>query len=173
MGDETLIISWIYRLVKTDAKPLLLIAMGIVILFLIIDFRNIKDVLLLATALTAGMLGFVAIAYIAGMEINMFNMIVFPSVIGIGIDNAVHILHRYRQEGPGSIIFVLKNTGMAALLASSTTAIGFGSSIIAHNLGLKSMGIMAIIGIGTTFFAAVLFMPALLTIIETLKNKNN
>ncbi len=170
MGDETLIVSWIYRMVKKDAAPLFFISIFVVIVFLIIDFRNIKDLILLLTSLTGGMFAFIAIAYFAGININMFNMIVFPSVIGIGIDNAVHILHRYKHEGRGSIVFVLKNTGTAALLASTTTAVGFGSSIIAHNLGLKSMGIMAIIGISSTFFAAVLFLPAILTIVEKIKS---
>jgi predicted RND superfamily exporter protein len=116
------------------------------------------------------MLTFVGIAHLLSMEINMFNMIVLPSIIGIGIDNAVHIFHRYKEEGKGSIMFVVKNTGAAALLASLTTAVGFGSSLISHNVGLKTMGSLAIVGIGSTFAAAVIFFPALLTILERITN---
>ncbi|MBN2802469.1 MAG: MMPL family transporter [Deltaproteobacteria bacterium] len=171
MGDETLIISWVYKMVKKDAAPLLMISIIVVLIFLIIDFKNVKDIILLILTLFAGMLIFIGVAYFSGLDVNMFNMIVFPSVIGIGIDNAVHILHRYKLEGKGSILFVLKNTGIAALLASFTTAVGFGSSMIAHNLGLKSMGVMAVIGITSTLFAAILVLPSILTLLEKHKIK--
>jgi predicted RND superfamily exporter protein len=170
MADETLIVAWIYEMIKKDGIPLLSLAAIIVIIFLAIDFKRPKDVLLLIFSLTVGMLTFVGIAHLLSMEINMFNMIVLPSIIGIGIDNAVHIFHRYKEEGKGSIMFVVKNTGAAALLASLTTAVGFGSSLISHNVGLKTMGSLAIVGIGSTFAAAVIFFPALLTILERITN---
>lgn len=165
-ADETLIISWVYEVVKADGVPMLVLASLVVLILLTLDFRNAKDVVLLVTTLAAGMLIFVGLLHVLEIDLNMFNMVVIPSVIGIGIDNAVHILHRYRQEGPGSIPFVLKHTGAAALLASITTAVGFGASIVAHNLGLKSLGFTAMLGIGVTFISAVFLLPSLLTLIE-------
>jgi len=96
----------------------------------------------------------------------MFNMVVIPSVIGIGIDNAVHIFHRYKHEGRGSIRLVIRTTGRAAFLASFTTAVGFGSSMISHNLGLRSMGFLAVIGIIATFLSATVFFPGMITLLE-------
>ena len=170
-ADETLIISWVYRIVKGDGIPMLVLASIVVLLLLIIDFRKPLDVTLLVIPLAVGMLSFVGLLKLMGIHFNMFNVVVLPSVIGIGIDNAVHILHRYRSEGPGSIIFVLRNTGAAAFLASTTTAIGFGTTIVAHNLGLKSLGYTAMIGIGITFISAVFFLPSLLSLIEAGRNR--
>jgi predicted RND superfamily exporter protein len=96
----------------------------------------------------------------------MFNMVVIPSIIGIGIDNAVHIYHRYRREGPGSVLAVVRKTGAAVSLASITTAVGFGSSLISHHAGLRSLGLLAVIGIGSTLLSAVVFFPALLVLLE-------
>jgi predicted RND superfamily exporter protein len=101
-----------------------------------------------------------------GIEINMFNLIVIPSVIGIGIDNALHIYHRYLERGPGSLRFVLRHTGAAALLASLTTGVGFGSSLVSHHLGLRCLGTLAIIGISFTLISATVFFPALLALLE-------
>lgn len=171
-ADETLIISWVYRVVKADGAPLLVVAAAVVLLFLILDFRTPKDVMLLVIPLAVGMLVFVAMLKLLNIDFNMFNMVVIPSVIGIGIDNAVHILHRYKKEGAGSVLFVLKNTGAAALLASVTTAVGFGASIIAHNRGLQSLGYTAMLGIGVTFIAAVFLLPCILSLLE-LSGKNS
>ncbi|MBN2340141.1 MAG: MMPL family transporter [Deltaproteobacteria bacterium] len=165
-ADETLIISWVYRVVKADGTPLLILAAGVVLFLLIVDFRNAKDVILLMIPLAIGMLSFAALLRILRIDFNMFNMVVIPSVIGIGIDNAVHILHRYKKEGPGSVVFVLKHTGAAALLASVTTAVGFGASVVAHNLGLQSLGYTAMLGIGITFIAAVFLLPCILSALE-------
>jgi len=98
--------------------------------------------------------------------VNTFNLIVLPSLIGIGVDNAVHIWHRYREEGPGSLELVLRRTGAAAALASVTTAVGFGSSLLSHHVGLRTMGWLAILGIACTFVSATLFFPALLSLLE-------
>ncbi|MBN2530164.1 MAG: MMPL family transporter [Deltaproteobacteria bacterium] len=171
-ADETLIISWVYEVVKADGAPMLLLASIVVLLLLILDFRKAKDVVLLVVPLTVGMLGFIAVLRLLHIDFNMFNVVVIPSVIGIGIDNAVHILHRYRAEGRGSILFVLKNTGAAAFLASITTAIGFGTTVVAHNLGLKSLGVTAMVGIGMTFVGAVIFLPAILSLVELLHKKH-
>ncbi len=166
MADETLIIAWIYRLIQKDGLRLLVVAAVIVFLLLLVDLRSGREALLVITPLLVGMLLFTGIMWLWSLELNMFNVIVVPSIIGIGIDNCVHIYHRYKDEGRGSIVFVLRRTGVAALLASTTTAVGFGSSLVSRHVGLQTLGILAIIGIASTFVAATVFFPALITLVE-------
>jgi predicted RND superfamily exporter protein len=165
-ADETLILAWIYRLIQADGIPLLSLAAAVVLLLLALDFRSVRRTALVAFPLIVGMGLFACIVHLWKLELNMFNLIVVPSLIGIGIDNAVHIYHRYREEGVGSAAIVMRTTGVAALLASLTTAVGFGSSLVSHHLGLKSMGLLAIIGISATFIASTIFFPCLLTLLE-------
>lgn len=172
VGDETLILAWVTRLVLEDGPRLLLLAVGVVIGFLLIDFRSGKKTALVFLPLAVGMFGFIAMMRLGGIELNMFNLIVLPSVIGIGIDNAVHIYHRYASEGPGSAPLVVKQTGVAAFIASSTTAVGFGSSLISHHTGLQQLGATALIGIAMTFIAAVIFFPCALVLIEKYKTRD-
>ena len=166
LADETLIIAWVYRIIQADGPRLLLLASMVVICFLLVDFRSLRVTALVAFPLGVGMLVFVGLLRATGMEINMFNLIVLPSLIGIGIDNAVHIFHRYREEGTGSLALVVRRTGVAAFLASVTTAVGFGSSLVSHHVGLRTMGWVAILGIGCTFVTATLFFPAFLSLRE-------
>ncbi len=166
LADETLIIAWVYRIIRSDGPRLMLLASFVVLCVLLLDFRSLRVAALVAFPLGVGMLSFVGLLGALGFELNMFNLIVLPSLIGIGIDNAVHIFHRYREEGPGSLAKVVRSTGVAALLASLTTAAGFGSSLVSHHVGLRSMGWLAILGIGSTFVAATLFFPAFLSLRE-------
>lgn len=140
LADEPLIIGWIYRLVASDGPWLLTLAAAVVFLMLLLDLRSLRRALLVVTPMAVGVALLEAVMFRAGLELNMFNMVVVPSVLGIGIDNAVHIYHRYRSEAPGSIRLVVRQTGMAATLASVTTAVGFGSSLISDHVGLRSLG---------------------------------
>jgi predicted RND superfamily exporter protein len=166
MVEETLIVAWVSRMVRQEAPELVLISSLVVFLLLLIDLRRVGRSLLVATPLVAGMLCFAALMKVTGQNLNLFNIVVVPSIIGIGIDNSVHIYHRYRAEGRGSILTVVRLTGMATLLASLTTAVGFGSALVSHHLGLRTMGLLAASGISTTFVTATIFFPCLLVLVE-------
>lgn len=165
-ADESLMLSWIYKTILKDGMPLLAVAAAVVFVFLLLDFRRLRPTLLITVTLSCGMALFVGIIHALGLDLNMFNMIVLPSIIGIGVDNAVHIYHRYIKEGPGSVKKVIRTTGVAAFLASTTTAVGFGTGVIAHNVGLQTLGAMAVLGIMSVFFASTLFFPCFLTLLE-------
>ena len=114
-----------------------------------------------------GLTSMVGVMVLFEIPLNLFNAVVLPSVLGIGIDNAVHLMHTYRARGEGSIPKAVATTGRAALLSSATTAIGCGSAIVAHHLGLHQMGLLALIGIGATFVTATVVLPALLRVLES------
>jgi len=171
IADENLIAAKIFRLMISDGPKVLLAAVFAVLLLLFLDLRSLWRAILVLTPLLLGVLNIAGFMRLLGVDLNFLNSVMIPSVIGIGIDNAVHVYHRYRDEGPGSIGRVLRHTGSAAFLASATTAIGFGTLVIAHHGGLRSVGELALIGMGSTFMGTTLFFPALLWGFEQLTQK--
>ena len=103
------------------------------------------------------------------MKFNFFSVIMLTLIFGLGDDYGEYIYSRYIEEGPGSIRFVLTHTGPAVALSAITTFIGFGAMLFAQHNGLKSIGVMAAIGIACVFAAAVLFMPSLVVLMEKLR----
>jgi len=87
-------------------------------------------------------------------------------VVGIGNDAGAHLAHRYREEGPGALWRVLRSTGEHVTIGALTTMIGFGGLLLSFHPGISSIGVLAVIGIGTTLFSALLFLPALLQWLE-------
>ncbi|MBM4387261.1 MAG: MMPL family transporter, partial [Deltaproteobacteria bacterium] len=81
----------------------------------------------------------------------------------------LHIYHRYKEEGAGSIAFVLKHTGPPIFMASLTTVIGFTGVLMTTHKGLQSIGILAIIAMSLCFLASISFFPAVLRVLERLK----
>ncbi len=168
IADENRIAARIFELILRDGPRTFWLALGAVFLLLVVDLRHPGRALLVATPLMVGLLDIAGLMRLAEVDLNFLNAVMIPALIGIGIDNAVHIYHRYRDEGPGSIARVLRHTGSAVLLATLTTAIGFGTLVVAHHEGLASVGKLALIGMGTTFFASTLFFPAVLWTLERL-----
>ncbi len=104
-----------------------------------------------------------------GMKLNFYNLVVFPSMVGIGVDNGVHLFHRYLEEGRGSLPFVIRRTGWAIFMTTLTTIVGYSGLVFAHHKGLQSMGLVAVIGIGVAFVAAMVLLPSLIQAMESRK----
>lgn len=105
------------------------------------------------------LIGFILIFW---YKVNFLNFIALPITFGIGVDYAVNVFSRFREEGPDSLIKVLKDTGGAVMLCSFTTGIGYGSLLIAQNQAFVSFGVLAVVGEITCLVAAMFSLPSLL-----------
>ena len=112
-----------------------------------------------------GILGILALSGPLNISLDIASVMLIPLVVGIGIDDGIHILHRYLEEGPGSISGVIHNAGRAIFLTTATTCIAFSSFLIAEHPQLRSMGQIPVLGLILCFIATVIFLPALVRVI--------
>jgi predicted RND superfamily exporter protein len=85
-------------------------------------------------------------------------------IIGMGIDNSIHLMHRY-QEGVGNdAAYALSATGRAMTMCSVTTMLGFGSLVTARYQALSTMGWVTILGMGFCLVASLTLLPTILTL---------
>ena len=161
-AGEALIYSDTIRAMENDGMKAIIASALALLLILLIDFRSLRQTGIVLIPLVTGIAGMLAIMGTWGIKINFYNMIVITSIIGIGIDNGVHIFYRYREMGPGSAWAALRSVFGAVTLASVTTMIGFSGMLTANNRGLNSIGELAIIGMMSCWLAAVTVLPAYL-----------
>ena len=147
-------------IMSKDGKKATYLAIIAVFLVLLIDFRSLKYALVGMVPLIFGAIWMMGIMEISGLKFTMMNILAVPLIIGIGIDDGVHILHRWKMEKNLDIVY--RSTGKAILLTSLTTMLGFGSLWFATYRGLGSMGIALFIGVGTCFLATLFIIPAIL-----------
>ncbi|TVQ34375.1 MAG: hypothetical protein EA376_00210 [Phycisphaeraceae bacterium] len=140
-----------------------LLAILCVTVFLMIDFRRIVDTLFTLIALGLGVLWTVEAMGALGVSFNLANFFALPLLIGLGVDGSVHILHRYHEQEDTERRFQMGATRRAVILTAVTTAVGFGCLLIAQHRGLRSLGVMMIIGSVACMAASVLILPALLS----------
>jgi hypothetical protein len=147
--------------------PRLSVACALVMLALLaVHLRRPREVFGVFGALGLGVLLLVFVMRAASIHFNLLNVIVLPTVVGMGIDNAVHLLHTYRTLGPGSLRRVLHLVGRPAALASATTAIGFGSLSLAAHPGIRGVGVLSLIGISVMFLATTVLVLATLQLLD-------
>ncbi|MBI2712413.1 MAG: MMPL family transporter [Bdellovibrio sp.] len=153
-----------FQAITIDGPRATLFAFLAVVLLVIILFRNLKTSVLCLFALGLGVTWLAGLIFGFNLKINFLNFIALPITFGIGVDYGVNIFQRYRIEGPGSIIKVVRNTGGAVMLCSFTTIIGYSSLLIAGNQAFVSFGRLAVLGELTCIVAAVISLPAFLEI---------
>jgi hypothetical protein len=133
-----------------------------IIAVLAMDFRSLKNIMIALTPLAMGVALTLGIMGVFGLPLNPANMIGFPLILGVGIDNGVHVLHDYlirRKEGYGTISHPI---GRGVLTKALTTMIGFGALMVSTQRGLVGLGFILTLGVGCCMVTSLVFLPAVL-----------
>jgi hypothetical protein len=132
-----------------------------VVLFLTLQ-RRIDVLLVLLPLLFATVLTGAAIT-VLGIHFNFANIIALPLVFGMGVDNCIHMVHRFRTAPPRDGIVLHTSTAFAVILSALTNVSGFGTLALSPHLGMASMGMALTVGIVTTLLCSLLLLPSLLS----------
>jgi predicted RND superfamily exporter protein len=139
-------------------------ALGAILIVLLVIGPNRFGMVTLACG-ASGTLLMLGISAVAGLKVNFLDFVALPITIGIGIEYAVNIVTRARQEGLDHGREVVASTGGAVVLCSYTTTVGYGSLLLSQNLGIRSFGVAAMLGEVTCLVVALFLAPALLALL--------
>lgn len=135
--------------------------------------RTVADVLLTLAAVVAAIIWMNGIGVLLGPgylgwigPMNDITMIVPVLIIALGIDYAIHVNSRYREELAAgravgdSLLRAVRTVGVALTLATVTTAVGFLTSVFNPVPALVDFGVLAAAGIISSFLLMVTFVPS-------------
>lgn len=142
-----------------DGLKALAAAFIVILILLYFDFRSIPTVLMATIPLFYGALIMLGVMVLLGIKMNMVNVIALAVIIGIGVDDGVHLMHRWRDEGVGGLKISAARVGHAILITSITTMVGFGSVGFYPHRGMASLGYVLFIGVGACFLTTILVLP--------------
>jgi len=135
-------------------------ALAAVLAVLYADFRSLRYTMLAMLPLGLGIAQLFGLLGILNIPLNPANMIVLPLILGIGIDDGVHVVHDFRRQT--GRYRMSPSTASAVLITSLTTMVGFGSLMIASHRGLQSLGRVLTIGVSCCLFSSLVMLPAFL-----------
>ena len=125
--------------------------------------RRVTDALLAVLPLGLGMIWTAGLMWLGNVQFNLANMVAAPLIIGIGVENGIHLVYRFRAGRDGSIVSLIAgSTGQAVVLFSLTTMVGFGSLMVAQYYGIFSMGLLLSLAVGSVLIASIVILPLLL-----------
>jgi hypothetical protein len=128
------------------------------------SFRSVRWSLASLLPVVSGVAMMLATMLLVGHQLNFVNVLIFPIIVGIGIDYGIHVVHRY-VDGD-SVANIIAETGRAFMLTSLTTMVGFGSLMVSRYKGLASLGFVSVLGIFFCLYFSLVALPALLAIFE-------
>ena len=137
----------------------IMIAFNVVLLAIL--FRRAFPLFILMAGLALAFGAMLASLKILGVALNLFNILAFPLVLGIGVDYGIYIVGAMRtgtdlRRSLGSVI-------KPVLLSGLTTTAGFASLALARNPALQGLGIVCALGVAWCLISTFFFiLPACL-----------
>jgi predicted RND superfamily exporter protein len=139
-------------------------ALTLIAIFLYMVFKDPVEVILVIIPIIMSLMLTSAVAALLGMPYNFANIIVIPLILGIGVDDSIHIIHHFRRELSTNHGLLGTSTARAVLFSALTTIVSFGSLSILDHRGTASLGKLLTLSMGFIILSTLVVLPALLKI---------
>ena len=142
-------------------------AVVLIVVFLVVAYRDPVDLLLGILALGITLVWTFGFMGLVGIPFGQFLIAVPPLLLAVGIDFGIHAINRYREERVADASI---RAGMAATthqlvvafaIVTGTTVVGFLSNLSSQLVPIREFGIVASVGIVFTFLVFGIGLPAL------------
>ncbi len=170
-AGSVILFAKLAMIVRGEAYPAVGFTLMIVLVILVIFYRGLIPAILSLFPLVVGLAVMLGIMGIFGAKINFFNVLVFPIVIGYGIQNGIYIYYRFMEER--NVGKTISRVGPAIIASTLTTLVGWGVLLIAEHRGLHSVGVTASIGIGSSLLVALTLLPSMLALVYAPKEEES
>ncbi len=134
----------------------------------ILMFRGVAAVAVISLAPALGVFWSLGLVKLFGVPSNPLAEVVMPVLVSmIGLTDGVHLLVQVRRERLAGLEPIeasraaIEKVGLACLLTSLTTAIGFASLLLATSVYVRDFGFVCCCGVLIAFVAILLFVPLL------------
>ncbi len=156
---------------KTEFLKFMLISICIVIVFLWISYRSLWGLAIPLLTVLLAIVGSLGIMELSGSYLNMMTTLLPVIMLVVGMSDVIHLISKYLEElrrgrdKVEALKWMVKKVGMATLLTSLTTALGFITLIGVQMKPVQTFGIFTAIGVVLAFVLAVFFITAIFMIL--------
>lgn len=163
-AGTTILYSRLARIVLADGRLTLVLTALWILLMHYADFRSVKLALASVIPLGVGLVMTLGLMSVINARLNFMNIVILPILLGFGVSHGLYLLHRF-LEGVSPLV-ALRSIGAAVASSTLTTIAGFASLFAASHNGLRSMGLLACIGLASTLVVSFTVLAAVLQLIH-------
>ena len=140
-------------------KQAVIYALVAITVLLLVYLRSPRETLYIMLPLVLAGVLTGAVTVILGIQFNFANIIAVPLLLGLGVDNGVHIVHRAKTKIQNKGL-LQTSTARAILFSSLTTLLSFGNLAFSPHRGTASMGWLLTIGVILVVMTTLIMLPA-------------
>ena len=165
------IIYWesMKEVVKAFQQAIVIALVAITVVLLAIRRSFLDTALVLATLILAGLFT-MASAVLTNIPINFANIIALPLLLGLGVDNGIHMLVKLHSLSEEEDIYQ-SSTARAIFFGALTTSSSFGGLAFSPHAGISSMGLIITMGIFWIIVCTFIILPALSKLVMSHKKR--
>jgi hopanoid biosynthesis associated RND transporter like protein HpnN len=161
------------KAIVASFKQASLSALIVIGMLLFIVVRSISGTILILVPLLLAVLLTAAASVLLDIPFNYANVIVVPLLLGIGVDNGIHFIHRFQTEPPEDGNMLKTSTSRGVLFSSLTTIMSFSSLSFLSHQGTASMGKLLTVCMTFLILNTLILLPALLNLFATHLRKSD
>ncbi len=148
-------------IVRAFVMALIYAAAGILVLLMML-MRSVRLSAVVLLPLICGGVMTVGAMVVLRMPFNFANVIALPLLLGVGVDNGIHMVQRSRRAMTGRAGLLATSTARGVLFSMLTTLCGFGGLALSPHPGTASMGILLTLGLLLIVGCTLILLPAML-----------
>jgi predicted RND superfamily exporter protein len=155
-------------------------------IILLLFFRSLSATALSLIVVLFGVVWSLGTIEWFGYRITILNGLIPPLIVVIGIPNCIYFLNKYHtafnfinaqpdfkgNKKLAALTEMISRMGVVTLFCNITAAIGFAVFSLTRSAVLKEFGVVAGISIIALFFISLIFIPAMLSLLPTPKQRH-
>ena len=143
-----------------DSAIALSLTLGGILLVVYLGFRNVRITLLVLTPIFFSLVATIGVLIALRYPVSYMALVAFPLIVGIGIDNGIHLVQRFSDEADRSVGDIVMSSGAALIQSNLTTIVGFGALMVSGFKPMAEMGMVTAIGVGLALIGALFIIPS-------------
>ena len=107
----------------------------------------------------------------AKIDLNIVTMLTSSIAIGVGVDYAVHFIHRYRwllrnMDEDDAVRHTMVEAGVPIVINAVTVGLGFAILMLSTFISVRYMGLLITLAMFTSCFGAISILPTIFVIFK-------
>jgi hypothetical protein len=154
-----------------DSRRALLWTAAAIMLIVYLCFRSMRISLVVLMPIVFAIIVTFGLLRLLGHHFSFMSITAVPLIIGIGIDNGIHLVRRYLESERNSILVVAKASGAALIQSNLTTILGFGALMASSFAPLAELGLVTSLGVALALVGGLWVVPAVILLGEVSRDE--
>ncbi len=155
-----------------DSRRALAWTAAAIVLIVYLCFRNFRISLIVLMPIAFAIIVTFGLLLLVGHRFSFMSITAIPLIIGIGIDNGIHLVRRYLENERNGILAVAKASGAALIQSNLTTIVGFGALMASSFAPLAEMGLVTSLGVALALAGGLWLVPAVILLGEQKRERS-